>query len=208
VYFRFHTELEDDTSGLKAKYRRYDKHHIRVKSPPHFDKPFYALFSDSKTGFLLAPAGTPNTVEYVIANDLAKLLPFDFQQEIQLNRVTMKKLLTNVRQKSSDSVRINSITAQILEEEKFERRTISLDNIGTYNELQELEKQYKSFELGQIDCEIHYQEDSVKHSAKLILRSHSNKPLSDTLSDKNTSSKKGFFGWLGELLASTFPESS
>ena len=208
LYFKFHSELEDTARGLMATHRRFDEHKTRFKIPPKFNKPFLVLFSNTANGFLLAPWGTPNRVEYIINNDLKDALPIIFKNEIKFSSQNMDDLLNDIDNDASN-MDVKMLTAQVQDKDSPLRYSTTWSDRGSYNQIRELRKNYDNFWIDTIDCIIHYEEEKF-NSIRLILRSQFTNyaPLSDNIGrSRSKYEQKNLYEYICTKLSNIFLES-
>lgn len=197
LYFKFHSELENQPEGLIARYYRYNEHFTRVKSPPRFKKPFFAYFKDEKKGILFAPSGSPKTVNYICDKNIHNLLHVNFQREKTFSSTEIERLFTLINSDTDRVEGISMITANIVSKGSRQRQTITLTNLRDFNQFQNLKKNNTEFHLDAIEFYVKYGDGK---RAKLMLYGCERSPsISTTLSSRNVESKKEFYEWLGNL---------
>ncbi|MCK9440411.1 MAG: hypothetical protein M0Q13_03205 [Methanothrix sp.] len=202
LFIKFLSEIEDEANDLYATYRRYNEHNTRVKIPPRFSKPFFVYLKDYNRGVLLAPAGTPQRVEYIMTNDLSKILGANFSRERFFEPRDMDSFLDLVNGDDNRIKGISSISAQVTDKDGLRRSySTSMTNIGDYTQLKDLKDRYEDFRLYQIVCKIQYGGSAVTNLANLTIRSQGGKPpISAGADSRKIESKKDLVEWVGKLL--------
>lgn len=202
IYFKFHSELENDSKGLPALYRRYDEHRTRVKLPPKFSKPFILIIKELSKGLLLAPWGSRARVDYIINNDLTTLLPFTYDSDITITSENIENFLSVQPDNGNCTiVSINWLYGMVSDEGSTRIYGTRIENVEDLSHLEAIKRKYNSFSYKSLQSRVKYTSDDEVKYAKIILSSADNDaPIKTSLDSNSHVSQRDFYKLIGRLI--------